>query len=920
MLLRWLAVALLICSGNKLQAVDPSQCIAPLGMENGLIKDEDITASSSFDSGNVGPQHGRVRTDKNGGAWCPQKQATTDLDEWIQIDLKSVHVITGTETQGRFGNGQGIEYSEAYMLEYWRPRLQKWMRYRTTKGEEVIPGNINPYLESKHQLDPPIWASKIRFFPYSYHKRTVCLRVELYGCRWTDGIVSYSMPQGDKRGSNWEFYDIGYDGDWEGHELKNGLGQLIDGNFGRDDFKTDLYDGQSWVGWKNDTRHKPIEIKFEFDKVREFSAVHIFCNNQFTKEVQVFSVAKVLFSIGGRRFNRGEPITYEYVEDRIFENARNISIKLHHRVGKYVKLQLFFAAKWIMVSEISFESVVAHGNFSVESEPTTTPHVRVSSDHEKIEIPVPSDVNEPVVIVVILVGVVIVLILLGGIIVLIFKVKNRKFLRSPNASNLAFPNGTLSHHIQGNESIYSVPEKDRIEAYGVTEINNSSGDEYYRKSHGGGSIKSSFRSTLPLPHQEENTYQEPYQAMKFAPYYSYSPIIMEMADYNDTSTKKSSSNCDNYDYAVPEGNTLPLLAGYEQNSLPTFRSRINSNSYQNSPNKQRVSLRSTRSEGAESKRSPTQQEALAILKKRLEETTIKEFPRHRLRMLSKLSEGAFGTVYIAEADGIDEYSSPLDTRLVAIKFLGDSATDKEKKDFYRDVRILAALDDDNIARVLGICSQDEPLCVVMEYLEHGDLNQFLKIHVTSENNATLPYGVKSLSFNCLLYIATQIAGGMRYLETLNFVHRDLATRNCLIGKGYQVKICDYGTYNELYANDYYKVDGNTPLPIRWMSWEAVYQMRYTTKSDVWAFAVTLWEILTLCRRQPFDYMTDPEIMENLARLHCDDKQYQYLPRPSNNKDIYDLMLECWSRVDSDRPTFREIHMFLQRKNLGYAPV
>nr|CAI5831273.1 unnamed protein product [Callosobruchus analis] len=40
-------------------AVDPSQCIAPLGMENGQIKDSDLSASSSFDSGNVGPQHGR---------------------------------------------------------------------------------------------------------------------------------------------------------------------------------------------------------------------------------------------------------------------------------------------------------------------------------------------------------------------------------------------------------------------------------------------------------------------------------------------------------------------------------------------------------------------------------------------------------------------------------------------------------------------------------------------------------------------------------------------------------------------------------------------------------------------------------------------------------------------------------------------
>lgn len=78
-----------------------------------------------------------MRTDKFGGAWCPLKQATAEPEEWIQIDLKTVHMITATETQGRFGNGQGIEYAEAYMIEYWRPRLQKWIRYHNAKGEEV---------------------------------------------------------------------------------------------------------------------------------------------------------------------------------------------------------------------------------------------------------------------------------------------------------------------------------------------------------------------------------------------------------------------------------------------------------------------------------------------------------------------------------------------------------------------------------------------------------------------------------------------------------------------------------------------------------------------------------------------------------------------------------------------------------------
>lgn len=115
------------------------------------------------------------------------------------------------------------------------------------------------------------------------------MRVEVYGCPWNDGLVYYSMPQGDKRG-NWEFYDAAYDGYWD-HELRHGLGQLTDGRVGPDNFKLSHYDStkeQGWVGWRNDTRDRqPLEIKFEFDHVREFSAVHIFCNNQYTKDVQV---------------------------------------------------------------------------------------------------------------------------------------------------------------------------------------------------------------------------------------------------------------------------------------------------------------------------------------------------------------------------------------------------------------------------------------------------------------------------------------------------------------------------------------------------------------------------------------------------------------------------------------------------------
>lgn len=194
-----------------------------------------------------------------------------------------------------------------------------------------------------------------------------------------------------------------------------------------------------------------------------------------------------------------------------------------------------------MISEITFDSVVAHGNFTIEPEPTTVSSVKHhnSNKEHKIEIPIqPSTFNDPVYLTIIVCGLTAIILLLGGVIfVIINRFRNRKFFRSPNASNIGFPGNTLPH-LQP-ESVFGLSEKgSAIEAYGVTEIDD------YRRSHG--TLKSSLRSTLPLPHHgmenvgEGNEYQEPYQALKYAPYYSYSSVVMEMQDVLTNSNKKIS--------------------------------------------------------------------------------------------------------------------------------------------------------------------------------------------------------------------------------------------------------------------------------------------------------------------------------------------------------------------------------------------
>ncbi|GFQ94678.1 discoidin domain-containing receptor 2 [Trichonephila clavata] len=113
------------------------ECTGALGMESGAIKNEDINASSSYILASVGPQNARLNKDVNGGAWCPKPQISKGVVEHLEISLNSLHVITAVATQGRFGNGQGLEFAEDYMIEYWRPGLPRFLKYKDAMGQEV---------------------------------------------------------------------------------------------------------------------------------------------------------------------------------------------------------------------------------------------------------------------------------------------------------------------------------------------------------------------------------------------------------------------------------------------------------------------------------------------------------------------------------------------------------------------------------------------------------------------------------------------------------------------------------------------------------------------------------------------------------------------------------------------------------------
>ena len=240
-----------------------------------------------------------------------------------------------------------------------------------------------------------------------------------------------------------------------------------------------------------------------------------------------------------------------------------------------------------------------------------------------------------------------------------------------------------------------------------------------------------------------------------------------------------------------------------------------------------------------------------------------------IREIRELGKGLFGKVILAETVGLSAKDLRLSesdddkskSTLVAVKKLKSDASTATKVAFEKEVNFMSKLTDRNVIRILGVCYEDTPF-IMMEYMEKGDLNQYLQKFKTLSTTDSEPQG--QITTRTLVHIATQIASAMKYLASHNFVHRDLATRNCLVGPNYLVKISDFGMSRSLYDSHYYRIHGRFALPVRWMAYECFYG-KFSQKSDVWAFCVTMWEIFTLTKEQPYSDMSDKQVVEDALR-------------------------------------------------------
>ncbi|XP_014364260.2 fibroblast growth factor receptor homolog 1 isoform X2 [Papilio machaon] len=277
-----------------------------------------------------------------------------------------------------------------------------------------------------------------------------------------------------------------------------------------------------------------------------------------------------------------------------------------------------------------------------------------------------------------------------------------------------------------------------------------------------------------------------------------------------------------------------------------------------------------------------------------------EVPRESLSLGKILGEGEFGKVVKAECVGI---LKPGVQSVVAVKMLKEGHTDAEMMALVSEMEMMKMIGKHvNIINLLGCCTQDGPLYVIVEYAPNGNLREFLRNHRPGNRYESPTEDLKekkTLTQKDLVSFSYQVARGMEYLASRRCIHRDLAARNVLVSDDCVLKIADFGLAKDVHSNDYYRKKTEGRLPVRWMAPESLYHKVFTTQTDVWSFGVLLWEIMTL-GGTPYPTVPGQYMYQHLSAGHRMEKP------PCCSLEIYMLMRECWSFSPGDRPSFTEL--------------
>jgi serine/threonine protein kinase len=265
----------------------------------------------------------------------------------------------------------------------------------------------------------------------------------------------------------------------------------------------------------------------------------------------------------------------------------------------------------------------------------------------------------------------------------------------------------------------------------------------------------------------------------------------------------------------------------------------------------------------------------------------REIARHAVQLLEELGKGAFGVVWKALLK--EEAKRP--GYLVAVKSLHETCSATDKQELLEEAAIMAQFDSHFVAQLVGLVTVGAPMLMVVEYAEYGSLKSYLE--------------EKEVDERLRLLWAGDVAEGMVHVHSKGFLHRDLATRNVLVGSDLRCKISDFGLAREVDENDTYYRSRGGQLPVRWTAPEALETRKFNERTDAWSFGVTLYELWT-CAELPYKDW-------NNQRVWVEVSHGARLAQPQTcGTDVYRVMLACWAQEQQQRPEMTTLLLELRR--------
>ncbi|XP_040189735.1 tyrosine-protein kinase receptor TYRO3 isoform X2 [Rana temporaria] len=264
-----------------------------------------------------------------------------------------------------------------------------------------------------------------------------------------------------------------------------------------------------------------------------------------------------------------------------------------------------------------------------------------------------------------------------------------------------------------------------------------------------------------------------------------------------------------------------------------------------------------------------------------------------------LGKGEFGSVREAQLKMEDGSLQKVAVKMLKTEIFCSS----DIEEFLREAAFMKEFDHPNVCKLIGVSLRSRtkgrlpvPM-VILPFMKHGDLHTFLLMSRIGEEPITLP-------IQTLTRFMIDICSGMEYLSSKNFIHRDLATRNCMLHEDMTVCVADFGLSKKIYSGDYYRQGCASKLPVKWLALESLADNVYTVYSDVWAFGIALWEIVTL-GQTPYAGIENSEIYSYLIAGNR-------LKQPPDCLDeLYEMMCQCWITEPKRRPCFTDLKRRLE---------